>query len=1268
MALNAPIPPQANHPFGPSPLTAQHRSLTSTPLPGMGQAQQQPNPYTQATGAATGVITAPTGAATSQGIMQAAQKMAEETTLATAYPGSYPSLTTGRLGAPGNSSLSRRAEVKLAADAHDGMSDNEGVAHGTSSAFGLMGKLAHHGERQGIHSPKAAWPISPPGLQKSARFSKLAAAPMGPATAMPPAAPPPQPMSPLGVQGMIPPQPGQPPAGPPGAGAPQDPAAAAGAPPQDPNAAAAGGAPAPGGDPAAAGGQPPPTLNGEVPPMGMPPTPPLPANPRVNPPRQATPMDFKRRQDLDSLLAMDQQVEPENTAQSMQPDLLAMGSKSASAIERLALPGGDPKNTFEKSAMNDWYANGGGRRSGRGTVLGRYLQPRKRKRGSGGLMDAIGDAWEQYIEPEEEEFAKNAGIGLPDDDSPFMQGINAFVAQTFAKVKPWREKSAAQDNGKDQHVVKRSATGESEGLTYQYKPDHYAQGQEAWASVSGYFKGGENKKPNPFIGKHAAAHGVDGEGGYWAATGERCQHCFALHERGDDGNCNSCGKQHDAVKRASIDMRLFNRLKAEGCDDEEAETIATKQASGDMLAFKRFKAMGHSDEEADRLAGLPLDEQEKIGRLLTPFDVSYYGRHNRLPTDDEVNEHYGWNKQADFDPNPQQQQPKPMRGISALRRMRNKRQGVAEQPSISGATTQFKYASDPFAGKSTMPVVKPGFSLKQTPPQAPFNPGVGMLSSIKPESIQPLKLPKAPAGTTKTASVKQAGFWDGLLRAGAKGSGRVAGTVAKAAPRVAPQAVRGAGFTMANSGFGAGMRAGSSAAARAQPSRFATAAAAAPGHIASGANTAWQAAKAAPGHIMTGARAIGAPQSAMGFFSGGVTGSPGEGETIPDWVPLLGGSGFDYGRAMMGAAAFNPRLRQRAATGSTLNRLAAPVLNSIKGNIVGSFAGQSLDAAAKANGFDTGGFGDRWGSRIGTGLGFGKAVGRPLMQAVPQLQGVRRAMSPTLRSAHRSMSDLDEGAFRPIMNVATLPLRGTRDFLYGAAKPKGWVAGALEGLGAGQGKPIQGLRDIGGYVFGKAPKTIGGRVGNLVAGATALGYGGSLVKNTYEGLKQDMGEFGKEKMREGYEELAPGMAADMTHVADRYLDHAGLLDENGQAQLPRFNLGHQFGGMGRGAMQMADSLFARMGMDPNRMSPAQKIAILGGTGLLGAGAMTGSGGMAGLGALGMGGGMMMPSSNDVSPIMQLLNRMPRNEYMTQMQQTGQMPNANPYHGTPGPTL
>lgn len=42
----------------------------------------------------------------------------------------------------------------------------------------------------------------------------------------------------------------------------------------------------------------------------------------------------------------------------------------------------------------------------------------------------------------------------------------------------------------------------------------------------------------------------DGDGGYTVAAGERCCHCGALFERGDDGDCNSCGKRFDVEKTA----------------------------------------------------------------------------------------------------------------------------------------------------------------------------------------------------------------------------------------------------------------------------------------------------------------------------------------------------------------------------------------------------------------------------------------------------------------------------------------------------------------------------------------------------------------------------------------------------------------------------------------------------------------------------------------------------------------------------------------------
>jgi len=68
-------------------------------------------------------------------------------------------------------------------------------------------------------------------------------------------------------------------------------------------------------------------------------------------------------------------------------------------------------------------------------------------------------------------------------------------------------KSAAQDN-KGKAVT---ATGEGTHLSYQHKPDHYMQGQEAWASVGDYLKKKPKEEPNPFKGRHKSAREFDAD-------------------------------------------------------------------------------------------------------------------------------------------------------------------------------------------------------------------------------------------------------------------------------------------------------------------------------------------------------------------------------------------------------------------------------------------------------------------------------------------------------------------------------------------------------------------------------------------------------------------------------------------------------------------------------------------------------------------------------------------------------------------------------------
>lgn len=71
-------------------------------------------------------------------------------------------------------------------------------------------------------------------------------------------------------------------------------------------------------------------------------------------------------------------------------------------------------------------------------------------------------------------------------------------------------------------VAALSATGES-GLAFNYKADHHAKGQDAWASLDGYFKGGSKltSSPSPYSGRHRGEE--KSAGGWGTALGEAWQ-------------------------------------------------------------------------------------------------------------------------------------------------------------------------------------------------------------------------------------------------------------------------------------------------------------------------------------------------------------------------------------------------------------------------------------------------------------------------------------------------------------------------------------------------------------------------------------------------------------------------------------------------------------------------------------------------------------------------------------------------------------------------
>jgi hypothetical protein len=102
-------------------------------------------------------------------------------------------------------------------------------------------------------------------------------------------------------------------------------------------------------------------------------------------------------------------------------------------------------------------------------------------------------------------FGRNPGTLRSTSPIPFEGPAYTHNAGTL-KAGSLRERiSLLKRAGQDNSAPQRSSTGDSKGLTYAHKPDHYAQGPEAWASVTQYFKGGKYVKDEPDLqkGRHS---------------------------------------------------------------------------------------------------------------------------------------------------------------------------------------------------------------------------------------------------------------------------------------------------------------------------------------------------------------------------------------------------------------------------------------------------------------------------------------------------------------------------------------------------------------------------------------------------------------------------------------------------------------------------------------------------------------------------------------------------------------------------------------------
>ena len=340
--------------------------------------------------------------------------------------------------------------------------------------------------------------------------------------------------------------------------------------------------------------------------------------------------------------------------------------------------------------------------------------------------------------------------------------------------------------------------------------------------------------------------------------------------------------------------------------------------------------------------------------------------------------------------------------------------------------------------------------------------------------------------------------------------------------------------------------------------------------------------------------------SGGGALAGGLTGDPND----PDaW--RVGGFAFDPYRAAMGAAAFNPALRGSGASTQGWRGMASIPAAGFRHSIMGSVAGTGVDTGLDAIGIDTGGAGRRWGSAIGWGTGMGMRGGQVLRNnfAPGTWQHSIGTMSQRLGTeSAQGVRDFMRGAVYEPFNLITSPIRG----VWNISRGRNWSA---------LGNRINALNP------GRTPSmahTAGRWFGFGTGGAGAL-YGGAQLANSL------IGDAARQHAAQMYNEIMPQFQEDMAGMANNYLDQLGLRQQDGQ-----LNLGNAISGanMLQEFSNKADNIFRSIGINPSRMSPFQKLMILGGVMGMGGGMASGNGVMTGASGAAMLAGLLPQMMGD----------------------------------------
>jgi hypothetical protein len=277
------------------------------------------------------------------------------------------------------------------------------------------------------------------------------------------------------------------------------------------------------------------------------------------------------------------------------------------------------------------------------------------------------------------------------------------------------------------------------------------------------------------------------------------------------------------------------------------------------------------------------------------------------------------------------------------------------------------------------------------------------------------------------------------------------------------------------------------------------------------------------------------------------------GDDITDGSPWGRGLGAAGGALLMHPAARHHMTHNPQSGLTTAGR-------SLQGGIGGSFAGGVLDNTAEALGWENHPHFARWGGLAGLGTGAARGVAsrnRSLYgaQGAPISAGVLRRTAPVVRGAEQ----FAQGGMEPLLNTG----RAGLNWLGGSARP--WAEAWQPATSWAQ--------------------RMGRRVAGVGLGATALGFGNQMFQDRINsGVNQAVAQ--------AYPQVMPFVQDDLMHSAHQFLDEHGMLNGEGQFN-PLAGMGRRMAG---GLTSGVDQLLGRLGVDPARMSPLQRLMVTGGAG------------------------------------------------------------------------